>query len=374
MADPTAQDITGTLGGPGGPMDLNGLIQAMALQQAQQQAQMSQQTAAANQQAGQAGQAYGQAAAAPEPFNPLAGLLPALLGNVASVISQQPKYSERGAETAQLTRAESLKKRADNLQALHENFLQKAKEAKAAGDLETETKNRNAAELNAKRFELAKEAYDRETKLKVATLSQEGQNQRANLRGGQRGAQITLSAIDKLNYNIRQDPDLKDYAVIRDQYTTGLDAAKEANSLGDIILMRAIARATDPRTGVREEEYRTFDSSVGSLNKLGVKFTTAMIGKGQLTPAGRAAMVSRLKAIYQRKGIQARRSIALFNRQVKRYQDAGADVEADDVLKNYDVDLEEGGQPEVSRGTPATGAPQVQKWGKDASGNYVRLQ
>lgn len=109
-----------------------------AMMQALQEA-LAQHTAEATRAAQQAGQQYQQAAGAPVPQpSPLDVLIPTLFGNVASVIGRKPEYAEQGQASVKQQRADLLKSRADNLQALRDTWEVKAQAAKQAGDLEAE--------------------------------------------------------------------------------------------------------------------------------------------------------------------------------------------------------------------------------------------
>jgi hypothetical protein len=297
MADPTGKDITGTMSG----LDMNGLIQAMALQQAQQQAQLSQQTQQANQQATQAQGQYQQAQQQPEPFNPLAGLLPALLGNVASVLSQKPEYSQRGAQTAQVTRGEMLQKRADNLQQLHDAFVKKADEAKKAGDLEAETKNRNAAELNAKRMELLKDQLDRQGREKVANIQASSRETTAGLRAGTaaNGAGGDAKDIAAAIRRGDQPPDLKGLyryggPVRAELARTGFDYTA-ANRDWQAV-QRSISSLNGPQQTRLRQAVETAYESTNVIDDLSAQLSKAL-PRGKYPVLNRAAMKAAINGL-----------------------------------------------------------------------------
>lgn len=124
-----------------------------------------------------------------------------------------------------------------------------------------------------------------------------------------------LSELNKIRGDMRQDPDIKDFPTVRDAYTTGLDASKRNNNAGDIILMRMIAKITDPTTGVREEEFKTFEGAQGTLAKFGIDLTKKMWGAGALTDEGRAQLLGVMKDIYNRKESAYKNSLDFFNNQ-----------------------------------------------------------
>lgn len=125
---------------PAGAMSL---IQAAEQEQMARLSQHAQQAAAASQRA--QGQ-YQQEAAAPPPDIGGAGLIPSLFGNTASVLGGTPDYRREAAESITQKKAALLRARSENLNALHDIWLQRASESEKAGDLETTEKYRMKAE------------------------------------------------------------------------------------------------------------------------------------------------------------------------------------------------------------------------------------
>lgn len=157
-------DLTGTLT-PEGALSLMDAAQQQIAQGLSQQTQQ-----AANQAQG-AQQAYQGAAQAPMPgFLPGDSFIPLLLGSLASVIGQSPTFEQQAQHSVEDQRAALAKQRADNLAALRDNWLQKAKEAADAGDRETEIKARNQFEKTAKQFDLANSDADRQNRMAMEQL------------------------------------------------------------------------------------------------------------------------------------------------------------------------------------------------------------
>lgn len=110
---------------------------------------------------------------------------------------------------------------------------------------------------------------------------------------------IPMKPKDKLAYlnqvedNLRVNPAIKAFGelvnfgvpTVIDRFNKG-----QTDSVADTVLMRSLAKVTDPTTGVREEEYRTFEDAVGSLNRIRV-IPQKWIGKGRLTTEGRSQMI-----------------------------------------------------------------------------------
>lgn len=101
--------------------------------------------------------------------------------------------------------------------------------------------------------------------------------------------------------NARQQKNISTFPDVRASFETARSAAKAGNSAGDLILMRMLAKITDPTTGVREEEYRTFTGAQGALAALGIQLTTDMIGEGKLTARGRGALLKQAFDIYNQR-------------------------------------------------------------------------
>jgi len=153
MPVPPEASLDGTLQGGYDPAQAQILLQMQAIAQQQQDA-LAASTQAAQQGASQAAQAYQQAAAQPAPGPDMAQFLTMLGGNTASVLGGTPSYRENAQQVVQRSRAEQLKQRADNLQALQDVALQKAQAAQRAGDLETEHKFRSQIETLGKQLDV----------------------------------------------------------------------------------------------------------------------------------------------------------------------------------------------------------------------------
>lgn len=67
--------------------------------------------------------------------------------------------------------------------------------------------------------------------------------------------------------DFRNEKSVKDYMEVKQAFEGMVDAARQGKGVGDTTLMRLFAKLTDPTTGVREEEYRTFENAAGTLNR-----------------------------------------------------------------------------------------------------------
>ena len=106
-----------------------------------------------------------------------------------------------------------------------------------------------------------------------------------------------LSYKNQLEDNMRGNPAVKSYGelvsfgvpTVIERFNKG-----QTDSVADTVLMRTLAKVTDPTTGVREEEYRTFEGATGALNRLFV-MPKSWVGKGRLTAEGRSQMIREIQ-------------------------------------------------------------------------------
>ena len=106
-----------------------------------------------------------------------------------------------------------------------------------------------------------------------------------------------LNSTNQIQDNYRQDASVKNFqSMVNSGIPQVVDSStNNPGSLSDTLLMRALAKVTDPTTGVREGEYATFEDAQGALNKIFV-MPKAWIGKGRLTDIGRKAMISEIQS------------------------------------------------------------------------------
>jgi hypothetical protein len=177
-----------------------------------------------------------------------------------------------------------------------------------AGELDRrQTERIDAAEERQRLRAIAQENRDRANQVyreQLLAKRQEGQmklmqakSQMPENPGKKKALSLSVSRM------AMNDPDVKDFIVVRDYYNNGLKGLESKDSFGDLTAMRALARATDPRTGIREEEFRTFEGAVGELNRLGM-LGPKMFGKGTLTEEGRKAVARELGIPYGNKKMQ----------------------------------------------------------------------
>ena len=158
-------------------------------------------------------------------------------------------------------------------------------------------------------------------------------NRKRSITNNYLGGGLSKDQFNRLNTiadNARQDTNIKDFPAVRASYETARGARQSQNSAGDIVLMRMLAKITDPTTGVREEEYKTFKDAAGTLPRYGVQLTKQMVGKGQLTEAGRNSLLLEVGKIYKQRESAYNNSVKTYGTLAKKN---GGEIE--DVMPVY---------------------------------------
>lgn len=130
--------------------------------------------------------------------------------------------------------------------------------------------------------------------------------------------------------NARQDGNIKDFPAIRASYETARSAAQKNDGTGDVVLMRMIAKITDPTTGVRDQEFETFAGAQSTLANFGIKLTTKMWSGDRLNDYGRKSLFQQAQDIYDQRKAAYDNSYEYFKKQAEK---TGGSV--DDVLPYY---------------------------------------
>lgn len=131
----------------------------------------------------------------------------------------------------------------------------------------------------------------------------------------------TISLRNQIEDNLRQNPAVKSYTemvnfgvpVVLERFNSG-----QADSVSDMILMRSLAKVTDPTTGVREEEYRTFENAIGAIGKI-MTLPKNWIGKGRLTETGRADMIREIQDRFNLRAKDYEKQYGYYKNQAERY-------------------------------------------------------
>jgi hypothetical protein len=140
-----------------------------------------------------------------------------------------------------------------------------------------------------------------------------------------------LARLNTIVDNARVDKNVTMFPEVRSAYETVVAGAAEGHKgVGDLTLLRMFAKILDP-TAVREEEYRSMQSALGELARMGVKVSSGWFTGEQLTDDGRSAFVRMAKEAYRIK-------LKLYNSTAGRARDLAvkSGVDPDDVFPIID--------------------------------------
>jgi hypothetical protein len=261
-----------SVGLPGVPGMLTDSLQGMSVLTMMQQLQQRQQeelmkrSQEAESAASSAQQSYQQAAGEPAPqVGGMEALIPTLLGNVASVIAQDPSYRQRGQETVKQKQSDLLKARGDNLQALRDIYSQKAEAAQRAHNLEDAEKYRGQFEKVSNTMEQIAQRHANAVELE--NIRQQNRKDLADARGGNEPLEII------------EGPDGKPMYVPRSQ-AAGKKPTTPSGTRGKI-------------PSAAERDALTMDRSmVQQINAAKSRFKPEFTGPGQGTLIGRASQAT----------------------------------------------------------------------------------
>jgi len=107
------------------------------------------------------------------------------------------------------------------------------------------------------------------------------------------------SAKTTIMTQYRLDPDVKRFNMVKAYYDQARTARDQPQTtLRDLILIRQLARISDPESSVREKEFETFEDAQGWLISKGMVAERAF-GRGSLTEQGVKDVTSLLAAYYR---------------------------------------------------------------------------
>lgn len=292
----------------------------------------------------QAQAAYQQAAAAPAPQ--VSGArqgLNELLGSVASILSGNQVYRENAATRLQREQQALMDSRKENLSNLKDIYEQRASAAKSIGNTIAEEENRLKKDRIDKTLEALQKSRDA-----MEEMRQIGAKQRAD-KTERQAQQLVNQAQIRWQKESGTMQDILDY---RNQIMQTSN-----DSVGDLFMLRYLARISDPRTGVREQEFETFKRAEGELKRV-FNAPRSWFGQGMLSDEGRRAVRAEAEKIF-------RQRLATFDNKLRNKRSmyihlgmdpADAEVAIDDVLGPYRSGLEATAKSLGLSGTVYTGS------------------
>lgn len=319
-----AQGLQGTLQGmqPRTPEEALMAMQQEAMAQEQAAAARAQM---AQQQATQAQGAYQQAAAAPPPELGLGAGIAPFLSSIASIISGRPEFQQSAEEQKKQDLLGLIQRRKDNLQALRDSYEQKAQQAEKAGDFESSIKARNSQIKLEKQFDLLTQRENLASKERQNAADNAATLERTRLQVGddQRKASDTAlkerrQAINTMTDNIRQDPDIKTFKTVRDNYRRIIEGGKAKSGPGDMSMIFSYMKILDPTSVVRESEYKNARDAIGKIPQLG-NIPKRWTKGDQLTEEGRQGFLALARQLYAAKKTDRDNVVNQFKAQADEY-------------------------------------------------------
>lgn len=238
-------------------------------------------------QAEAAAKAYETQAAAPPPgISGARAGLNELLGSVASILSGNQTYRESAATRLQKEQQALLDSRSQNLTRLKDLYDKRAEAAKSLGNDIAEEENRIKKDRIEKALEPINKAREHQYQMEEAA-AREG-----SLKKERQASQLVNQAT------IRWSKPSQDMETITDYRNQIMQTSED--SVGDLLMLRFLARISDPRTGVREQEFETFKRAEGELKRV-FNAPRSWFGQGMLTPEGRRALRAEAEKMFRQK-------------------------------------------------------------------------
>jgi hypothetical protein len=137
--------------------------------------------------------------------------------------------------------------------------------------------------------------------------------------------------LNQIQDNARQTSQIKVFNDVRGAYEQGRAAANNPNhGIGDLVLLRTLAKITDPNSSVREEEFATFQTAQGALPRYGIQFTTGMFKGDQLTAEARKNFTQMLEDIYKQREAAYSNAVGFYQNQL-----AGTNIDPSLAIPYY---------------------------------------
>lgn len=148
-----------------------------------------------------------------------------------------------------------------------------------------------------------------------------------------------LSQLNKIQTNIRQDPDIKGFITIRDSYDRTQAAAVDPSAAGDLALIFNYMKMLDPTSVVRESEFANA-AATGSWGER-IKAAAKKIQKGQrLSDEMRADFVDRATRLYQPKFSNYQSAVSFYKGQAETF-----DIDPGLVIRDFTTPNDVNGDP-----------------------------
>ncbi|MEW6126725.1 MAG: peptidoglycan DD-metalloendopeptidase family protein [Acidobacteriota bacterium] len=124
--------------------------------------------------------------------------------------------------------------------------------------------------------------------------------------------------LQRVQGNVRQDPDIKDFIITRDGYERVQTGANQNNAQGDLALLFGFMKMLDPNSVVRETEFANAEQAQGTLQRW-FNIPDKFIKGTRLTEEGRRYFADAAKDLYSRKEMSYQRAVDFYGNQLDQF-------------------------------------------------------
>jgi len=124
--------------------------------------------------------------------------------------------------------------------------------------------------------------------------------------------------LNRIQDNVRQDPDIKNFIEIRDGYERVQTGANLKNAQGDLALLFGYMKMLDPNSVVRETEFANAESAMGYAQKI-LNAPSKFFKGNRLTDEGRKFFAGAANKLYATKETQHNRAVDFYSNQLDTF-------------------------------------------------------
>ena len=127
-----------------------------------------------------------------------------------------------------------------------------------------------------------------------------------------------VSQLQRVQTNVRQDADVKDFIQIRDGYERVSTGAQRDDAQGDLALLFGYMKLLDPTSVVRETEFANAEQAQGTLQRW-MNIPSKFLKGTRLTPEARRHFEDAAKDLYSRKEQSYQRAVDFYGNQLDQF-------------------------------------------------------
>jgi hypothetical protein len=125
--------------------------------------------------------------------------------------------------------------------------------------------------------------------------------------------------FNTLSDNFRQDPDVKNYIVVRDNTRRIKGALQQGTGFGDLSAIFAFMRVLDPNSVVRETEFRNAEEASGWLQRV-LNLSGKVVSGNRLTPVARQKILAMTNSLSETQKKTYDAKTKLYRAQAERFK------------------------------------------------------